>query len=259
MIKYLKKIFNTKKEKSSQEFFSDDIFIVSYPKSGNTWMRFLLANLMTDEEINFHSAVKFIPDFEVHKDELKKVQRPRLLKSHSNYDKHFSKVIYIVRDPRDVYVSYYHYLKKKLQKEDSEFSSFLRKPDLYPSRWHHHVQSWVDNKRNDFLLIRYEDLLSNTEKELTKVIQFLGWEKSEKELKRAVNNSSFSQMSKLEDTKGRPFKTKEDEAQSSKFVRSGKSGDWKSTFSSDDLIFLKEECGEISSKFGYEIRLESER
>src|SRR5271163_2666342 len=94
--------------------FPDDIFLVSYPKSGNTWTRFLLGNLMhTDCRITFSNVEQKVPDiYGASKNTLKKSPRPRLLKSHECFDPRYRRVIYVVRDPRDVAVSAYHYDRK---------------------------------------------------------------------------------------------------------------------------------------------------
>src|ERR1019366_2584136 len=82
----------------------DDIFLVSYPKSGNTWTRFLLGNLLNpDEGITFANVERKVPDiYAESKRTLKKAPRPRLIKSHECFDPRYRRVIYIVRDPRDL-------------------------------------------------------------------------------------------------------------------------------------------------------------
>lgn len=91
--------------------YPDDVFIVSYPKSGNTWTRFLIANLVYPEKNpDFSNINDLLPDPEaVTKRDLERAARPRFLKSHQYFDPRFQKVIYIVRDPRDVVLSEYHF------------------------------------------------------------------------------------------------------------------------------------------------------
>ena len=62
----------------------DDIFIVSYPKSGNTWMRFLIGNLLfQDEPITFSNIELKVPDiYRNNNRKLLKISSPRILKSH---------------------------------------------------------------------------------------------------------------------------------------------------------------------------------
>src|SRR5512135_2277356 len=79
-----------------------DLFLVSYPKSVNTWLRFILANLMhPDMSVTFSNIEQLAPDIYQHSsNELKGVRDPRALKSHEYFDPRYKKVIYIVRDPR---------------------------------------------------------------------------------------------------------------------------------------------------------------
>ncbi|MGK7952768.1 MAG: sulfotransferase domain-containing protein [Xenococcaceae cyanobacterium] len=239
-------------ERKKTQFYLDDTFIVSYPKSGNTWLRFIIANLLKskDENINFHNAVQYIPEIGVHDQALINMPRPRIIKSHNLFDKDYPQVIYVVRDARDVYVSYYHYLKKKLP-ESMTFSEFLRKPDLYPSRWHIHIESWID-KPNVTLLIKYEDLLENTYKEVKKITDILWPNKfAEEKIKQAIENSSFKNMKKIEKEKGRPFKSKEEQEQSTTFTRRGIQGDWRHFFSKEDEEYILNETGNLLSRLNY--------
>src|SRR5271169_1412716 len=81
----------------------DDTFIVSYPRSGNTWTRFLLANLLhPDVTVNFTTIEKLIPDVEAQSSRyMKRLPSPRVIKSHQYFDHRYRKVLYVVRDPRD--------------------------------------------------------------------------------------------------------------------------------------------------------------
>src|SRR5690349_25152573 len=88
--------------------YPDDVYLVSYPKSGNTWVRFLIANLISEEPITLLNIEQRIPSVYILPDrELRRVRRPRLLKSHECFVSRYRKVIYTVRDPPDVAGSYY--------------------------------------------------------------------------------------------------------------------------------------------------------
>ena len=175
---------------------------------------------------------------------------PRIIKSHSLYQEAFKNVIYIVRDPRDVYVSYFHYLKKQLP-EEMTFSQFLRKTDIYPSRWHTHVESWL-GQSNVSLVIKYEDLLHDTYQETKKITDLLfeNYLESSK-IEAAITASSFKQMKKIEQEKGRPFLNEDSKSKATTFVRKGAQGDWTNYFSQDDEQFLLDEAGEIMEHLGY--------
>src|SRR5437667_2434462 len=90
---------------------SDDTFVVSYPKSGSTWQRFLIANLLRpNEPISFLNVNGIVPDvYQTSEEELANHPSPRILKSHDAFTPRFPRSIYITRDPRSVAVSIFHF------------------------------------------------------------------------------------------------------------------------------------------------------
>ena len=99
--------------------YPDDTFIVSYPKSGNTWMRFLIGNYLTGNECSFENCHLITPDIHMNPEQCEKIDRPRFIKSHAPFLPQYPKVVYIVRDVRDVVVSYYHHALKHGSREES--------------------------------------------------------------------------------------------------------------------------------------------
>jgi hypothetical protein len=104
-------LFRTLRIERDITIFPDDVFLTSYPRSGNTWTRFLVGNLAhTEEAVTFLNVERLVPDMNKHGDYyLRHLPRPRILKSHEVFDPRYKRVIYIVRDPRDVAVSNYHW------------------------------------------------------------------------------------------------------------------------------------------------------
>jgi hypothetical protein len=137
------------------EVWPDDIFLVSFPKSGNTWTRFLLGNLMNpDKPVGFSDIERVVPDIAVFpRADFRKLKRPRLIKSHDCFDPRYRRVIYIIRDPRDVAVSLYYYAKKVKNIDDSfSLEAFVTRM-LVPGRsyngtWGEHAGSWLVNASN---------------------------------------------------------------------------------------------------------------
>jgi hypothetical protein len=131
--------------------FPDDTFLVSFPRSGNTWVRFLISNLAyPGTEVSFSNIERLIPDTSSQSSRtLKRTPRPRIVKSHEYFDARYPKVIYIVRDPRDVALSYYDFSRKSRHFDDSfsleqYVSTFVQAvPWSTWGTWGEHVGSWV--------------------------------------------------------------------------------------------------------------------
>src|SRR5919204_3004579 len=157
--------------------FPDDIFIVSYPKSGNTWTRFLLANLTYPESCpDFANINRLIPDPEaLAKRFMNRLPRPRIIKSHQYFDPRYRRIVYVVRDPRDVAISqYYFHRKRRLIDDAYSIERFVIRfvageTSPYAS-WGENVAGWLATRYNTpgFLLLRYEDMLADTARELAK-------------------------------------------------------------------------------------------
>ena len=218
--------------------FPDDTFLVSYPKSGNTWVRFLLANLLhPNETVGFANINRLLPAPGVlSKRFLRSLPRPRILKSHETLDVRFRKVIYLVRDPRDVAVSEYHFdLKKRYIEPDVTLEQFVKRfiageTSSYGSWWEH-AASWIATRQGNpnFLLVRYEDLLSDSVGETAKIAEFLGIQADRERLQAAVERSSADRMRKLEKQEADQWTGTKNTRQEIPFVRAAKSGGWKET------------------------------
>lgn len=219
--------------------FPDDIFIVSYPKSGNTWLRFLIGNLIyPDEPINFANIETKVPDIYRNSDtELRVLPRPRILKSHECFDPRYNKVIYIVRDPRDVAVSYYYYhLKQRWIEDRFDKDRFIRQfvaGDLKYGSWAQHVSSWLRGAQGtpNFLFLHYESLLAQPEFEVEKITRFLNIRITKRNLNRVIELSSADHMRRLEKAQADVWKTIKDSRREIPFVRSARSGNWMSELS----------------------------
>ncbi len=234
-----------------RQVFKDDVFIVSYPKSGNTWARFLLANLLRprDTTIDFHNVSRFVPEVGRHEDILDQLPRPRLIKSHAPRQRRYPRTVLIVRDGRDVYSSYFHHLHKSLP-EGTTFGEFLRREDHSPCLWGQHTGAWLDQARqaSRVLRVRYEDLKSDTLGELTRMAEWIGLDTTPSGLRGAVEAASFENMRRIEDERGRPYKATGPE----RFVRKGEVGDWVHHFSDEDRAFFKQREGRWLIELGYE-------
>ena len=96
---------------SSLHIRNDDTFVVSYPRSGNTWLRMIITHIISGGHPQGLSEMDAcIPDiYKIGGIKLQELTSPRILKSHSRANRFYPSIIYCVRDPRAVCISYYNY------------------------------------------------------------------------------------------------------------------------------------------------------
>lgn len=240
----------------------DDMMIVSYPKSGNTWLRFLIANAISEESATFENIEKIIPDiYQNYNKYLLRLSSPRILKSHEPFNKEYKKVLYIVRDPRDIILSYYRYHKKKgsieLGLDIEEYTKIFIRQSVTKiedfGTWGENVGSWVGAKegRDDFKLIRYEDLRRNTSNILAEVLTFLGINYSKKSIIRAVKNSSIDNMRVLEQFNNNSWVSIAGSDPGIPFIGPGEVGGWRSNLSIRSVQLIEKSWPELMAELGY--------
>jgi Sulfotransferase domain len=247
--------------------FPDDVFLVSYPKSGNTWTRFLIANLVYREENpDFSNINDLLPDPEtMSKRDLERAARPRILKSHQYFDPRYRKVIYIVRDPRDVVVSEYYFdIKRRAIAEDCPLqqfvSRFVRGELNHPyGTWGEHVATWFYTRRGDprFLLVKYEALQSQVMNEMGRIASFMGISAGPERLTFAIEQSSAHRMRELEKKQAHLWSSTRETRKDKPFVRSAKSGGWKTELPEASVAEIESAWGGLMREMGYELAVSS--
>jgi Sulfotransferase domain len=240
----------------------DDVFILSFPKSGNTWTRFLIANLIYPETpADFSNINRLIPDPEaMSKRDLAKMPRPRIIKSHQYFDPRYPRIIFIVRDPRDVLLSTYHFQRKRRVIDDhyplKEYAGqfIAGKTSPYGS-WGDNVASWLVTRqgRPGFLLLRYEDMLDDAARELNKVAAFLQIPPDAERIATAVRRSAADEMRKLEKSQAHLWSTTKSTRQDVPFVRAAKAGGWRTELPEEATSQLEAAWGHLMTHLGYEL------
>ena len=245
------------------DVFPDDTFLVSYPKSGNTWTRFLIANLVyAARHPDFSNINELIPDPEaLSKRHLKSLPRPRILKSHQYFDPRYQKVIYIVRDPRDVVLSEYHFqIKRRLIAEEFPLAEFVARflgdqQDHPYGNWFENVGSWFFTRGSHpgFLLVRYEALQSQAGPEMGRIAKFLGVRGDSASLAYAIEQSSADRMRELEKKQAHLWSSTKDTRLDKPFVRKAMAGGWRTELPQECAAMIEAAWGRLMTDLGYEL------
>jgi Sulfotransferase domain len=256
------------------------VWIASYPKSGNTWVRFLVCNLAFGLQDSAATLNDLAPD--IH--ELAAVPElptgPVFLKTHFPFSaavplaQHTAGALYVVRDPADVMLSNFHYWKRAgamsaadgaeiLQQYIDRYLAARGDPHWVQSRmgsWDEHVRSWLAT-RHPFpvLPIRYEDLLADAQQGGQRICAFLGLQRTAEEIARAVAGASFRRMQEIEEADishrnvGIFYKPYLEQSISAglRFMRSGAAGEAARVLSPEQRRRVVDIFGPLMRELGY--------
>jgi len=216
--RFLRVFFKIKKNIDATEWDMSDVFLVSYPKSGVTFLSLVLANILSSKDnvkrrIDFFNVHDYIPDIHSNPQRIKYLDPPRIIKTHEDFNEWhkrikikghdiiFPRVIYLIRDGKDAMASYYDYFCN-LTGKDIRFNDFLKWKTKKRVNWDIHVKGWILNNNvidsREILIIRYEDLLSNEIHEVKKIMDFLGIRVSEAIIEDSIEKSSLRTIGKFE-------------------------------------------------------------
>uniref|UniRef100_A0A8C5MNA0 Sulfotransferase n=2 Tax=Leptobrachium leishanense TaxID=445787 RepID=A0A8C5MNA0_9ANUR len=191
--------------------FDDDVFNVTYPKSGTTWIQEILSLIYSNGDptpVKTEFSWDRVPWIEqhAHKAKIESLTSPRLLTTHlplkffpQNFHKSKAKVIYTIRNPKDVCVSLYYFCKiaqfMEFREDFQEFvARFLSKDEVY-SGWFEHVKGWLTLKgQPNILFLSYEAMLKNPRENIVNICKFLGKDLDDAAIDSVVTNSSFKAM-----------------------------------------------------------------
>ena len=271
-------------------------WLASYPKSGSTWLTLALRSVygggqpveFASENILFPQAASrevFDQTLGIESSDLTSEEdeclRPRLYETlgrqatepmirrvHSAFVRTTAGeylfpreltlgVVYVVRDPRDVAVSYAHYIDSTIDRAIQEMRNpgaaigagpgaltpLLRQRLL---TWSDHVESWLDAQL-PLLLLRYEDMLGRPAEMLSSAASFLGWNSDPQVISAAVETTRFDRLQAQEKAHGfesRPHR-------SSSFFRRGIAGGWVDSLSENQVLDIERDHGCVMTRLGY--------
>ena len=230
-----------------------DIFIVGYPKSGNTWFQNLVAGIVhgLDPRLGPNALVHdLVPDIDYSK-YYRRYATPMFFKSHALPRPEFRRIVYLLRDGRDAMVSYRHY-REAVDRVKYDFLKFVSpETELYPCHWPEHVDAWMQNPYGaELLVIKYEDLLRDPVHELQRFCQFAGVSREAEHLTAIAEAASFSNLRDKEVRTG--FGRPDHNLPPGKlFFRRGMVGSHKDEMPPEVLQRFLELAGETLRRHGY--------
>jgi hypothetical protein len=192
------------------------VTIISYPKTGRTWLRVLIGKAICDHAGLHETMLLNTPRLTAeaglsvtrftHDDaSLNAAQHYRTLETRKTRFRN-QKVIFLARDPRDTMVSCYFQATRRVDQFDGTISEFIRDDRLGIRKYVQFANVWYENRSipQGYLTLHYEAMKADTHAAVRQVLDFLGAQAiPDAIIEQAVEYSSFENMKKLE--KARQF------------------------------------------------------
>lgn len=240
-----------------RSFRQSDVFTASYPRSGSTWLRFILVEILARQSSGFKGVNTMSPDVGEHFHAQALLPgNGRLIKTHELYRSGYKRAIYLARDPRDVVLSEFSY-EKALGVINDDFDAFL---NAFLTRgvnpfglWIEHANSWLDaaaSNQCELLVVRFEEMRRDTESTLQQMMDFMRVSVDPEIIRRAVENNSLEQM------KAKEKVTPQRASAKGRFVGSGSVSGWKAKFNSAELELVDRYAGPTMTRLGYSLSTE---
>lgn len=235
------------------QFSDKDIFVVGYPKSGNTWFQNLITGIYfgIDPELAPDTLIQeLVPDIHFKK-QYRRFKTPMFFKTHNLPRPEYKRVIYLVRDGRDVMVSYYHY-QMAIMNEKIDFMAMVRDgKGLFPGKWHEHIQAWDANPYHaEKMIIKYENLKQDPLTILTQFCAFAQIERDQTFLQHVIDHAQFAKL-QAKERDGRMFFANDMWPRNKDFFRRGIVGSYKDEMPLDVLDVFLQHANPMLREMGY--------
>ncbi|KAJ4705454.1 Sulfotransferase [Melia azedarach] len=242
----------------------EDIFLCSAPKTGTTWLKALSFATVTrthfdDSESPLlrklpHDCIPYLEHVSIKNSTRELPPNLPLLSTHAPYSwlpnsitESGCKIVYICRNPKDVFVSLWHFVRN-IESENREvisleegFDLYCRGTSVYGPYLDHVLGYWKASLEfpDRVLFLKYEEMMEDPAFYLKKLAEFMGYpfsleEENEGEVQKIIDLCSFDKLSSLEiNTKGKVYYDQGAMFNNHTLFRKGKVGDWKNYLTSE--------------------------
>ncbi len=227
------------------EMRNSDLCFTGFPKSGSTWLSYILLLLVhrgeTPTEKTLRGSLHWVASsftYPRSRDELASHPDPRIFKSHMPFSMAVGgdplagpcKHIYIARNPKDVCVSYFKFESDKswaggYSGPFEHWLEMFQNGQVQRGDWFDHVLSWWEHRNSDFVhFMTYEDLRFEFDETVSRIAEFLGYPLDDNLLDIIRSKTDFDSMSKED------FSSMHEIEELGEFFRKGQVGSWKAEF-----------------------------
>jgi len=227
----------------------DDVQVASFPRSGNTWLRFLLADMFlqmngfqTSTAVPIHLIIPDLYENDIQETDSRLKLPFRMVKTHENYDRRTLRTIYLFRQAEDALCSYFHFHERYRHLQNGAVAALDRFCIDHLGQWCQNVQSFIKGKEeneNRIFIVSYETLHRRPEDALVAMMRYLGLEADQAMAHQAVENHRFEKHSERERARNQLLQP---------FYRKGRTDSAKEELQADTLSFIKEKAGPFYDK-----------
>jgi hypothetical protein len=244
-----------------------DIFVCTYPKGGSHWIGFIVHLVMNNgvenREVPFHHICPWLEAAGLSEnisklEDVERLPNPRFFFSHAYYNQmpggapntSPAKYIYVARNPKDTFVSYYHFHFKMEESGNMVFGrtwkqffdEFVRGRVFFGSWWDQIPEWWKHRDEKNVLFLKYEDLKKDLPKYVKIIADFLGYDLEQDVITKIAAMSTFEEM-KTNMAMG---------SNSQIFMRKGVVGNWKGQLSEEESAIIDRRYAEAVNGTGLE-------
>jgi hypothetical protein len=234
---------------------STDALIASYGRSGNTMLRFILAEVLSGVPSTFDTIQRIVPEVGLQAHAYPTLPGGgRLIKTHEPYCREYKRAIYIIRDVRDVMLSTFaretavDCIRTNL---DDYVRPFMQGKMSHWGSWQAHVDGWMNSplaQSGDLLVLRFEDMRKDLEGSVARCLEFFGKQVDPSVIQTAVRNNSLEKMRAKEDQAKKLPKVPGEEGRQ---VGKGAIEGWRQKLTERQLEIVDEFAGDTLARLHY--------